>query len=146
MSLTNNFVEYENSDNITNEIYIYEKNEEMSLVISEYFKDEIIITKPTFNVEVKKLDKLIGIENRDIFIFHIEIFVAIEYIKKSLDTNVKLFEKRILTSKLVKIEPSNSNNKDLCGSAFVSYGVINKVNNILYSTFVVCLRLGGLLC
>lgn len=134
-----------NEEIISNSIreYMYEKSEEISIVVLEDLKEDIIITNGIFNAEVKYLDKLIGLENRDIFIFHLEVFIGIEYMEKSNSNNIKILKRNILTSRIVEIKPSNNKNLLLSGDVFVIEGVVSHYNNILYSTVLLSLTLGS---
>lgn len=134
-----------NEEIISNSIreYMYQKSEEISIVVLEDLKEDIIITNGIFNAEVKYLDKLIGLENRDIFIFHLEVFIGIEYMEKSNSNNIKILKRNILTSRIVEIKPSNNKNLLLSGDVFVIEGVVSHYNNILYSTVLLSLTLGS---
>lgn len=123
--------------------YKFEKEEEISFIISQNFKSDIVIIKGLFDAKTKNVDKLYSLENRDVFIFHLELSASVEYIDSSTSSGVKLIEKRLLTSKVMEIRPSCEDNINLKPVVSVSYGVISSFKDILYCTVLISLVLGG---
>lgn len=135
---------------IANEVYFtnekvvtkFEKEEEISFIISESFSSEIVILKGLFDAKIKNIDKLYKLENRDVYIFHLELKATVEYIDNSSSSSVKITDKRLLTSKVVQINRIQEN-LELKPVVNISYGVISNFNDILYCTVLLTLALGG---
>lgn len=126
-----------------NNITKFENDEEISFIICENFNTDIVIMKGLFDVKLKNLDKLLSLENRDIYIFHLELTSTVEYIDNSISQSVKVIEKKLLTSKVFEIKPKTFDNLKLKPQVNVSYGEVNNLNNILYCTMLLKLVLGG---
>lgn len=136
-------IEYEGISNIKESDYIYEGLEEVSIIIDKDFSNNNLITKASFNLDLIKLDSVLSIENRDIFIFHIKINIDVEYIEDKSSSGIRVKQKEFITSKILEVSPSSRENDYIGGKAFLVDGFIGAKDDILYSNLVLLLTLGG---